>query len=213
MNPSKLVAGLLIIIGAVETDNVLAQGPTIGVKAGVNLSTLYSVEVNDDKGRFGFNGGVFARAMPNQSIGAQFELLYSTKGNHSTYQGFFGLIDQTVDFNLNYLEVPALVAFRFADQLVEFQVGGYVGYLVNANVTTDGDLGNGTNELDKDNFNSVDAGLAFGVAVNTGPAQIGVRYEHGLTEVASSDNAKLLLGDAKNACVQFYIAFGIPATE
>ena len=43
-----------------------------------------------------------------------------------------------------------------------------------------------------------------------GVIQIGARYEHGLMTIADSDGAKLLLGDAKNACAQLYIAVGMP---
>ncbi len=188
-----------------------AQGPVIGLKGGLNMSTLYSDAVSDDKARFGLNGGGFIRVAPEEAIGLQVEVLYSSKGNHSTYSGFAGLIDQTVDFNLNYLEVPLLVAFRLGDGAAELHAGLYGAYLVGANVSTDGDLGDGSEELDKDNFSSMDFGLAGGIAFNAGPAQIGARVLYGLTEIASSDEAELLLEDAKNVCGQVYIALGIPS--
>ncbi len=187
-----------------------AQGPHIGLKGGLNLSNLYSSEVNDDKLRTGFNVGLMGRTNLDQPIGLQVELLYSTKGNESTYVGFFGLVDQTVHFNLNYLELPVLASFRFADQMLELQVGGYAGYLLSADATTSGDLGTDSEDLDIDNFNTMDAGLAVGFAVNAGPAQFGARYEYGLVELAKSDAAYLLLGSAKNSCFQVYIAVGMP---
>jgi hypothetical protein len=56
----------------------------------------------------------------------------------------------------------------------------------------------------------MDFGIAGGVGFNLGPnAQLGVRYLHGLTNVADSDAADFVLGDAKNRCLQAYIAFGI----
>ena len=103
-----------------------------------------------------------------------------------------------------------MASFRFADQAIELQAGGYVGYLLGANVTTSGDLGSGSNTLDRSNFNSMDAGLVLGAAFNAGPAQIGARYEFGLSQIANSDDAKFLLGDAKNSCIQVYVAVGVP---
>lgn len=209
---SNILPVLLCALAPALTATVsTAQGPVIGLKGGLNMSTLYSDAVSDDKARFGLNGGGFLRLAPEEAIGLQAEVLYSSKGNHSTYSGFAGLIDQTVDFNLNYLEVPLLLAFRLGEGAAELQAGIYGAYLLNANVSTDGDLGDGSEELDRDNFNSTDFGLAGGVAFNAGAAQIGARVLYGLTEIASSDEAELLLEDAKNVCGQVYIAIGIPS--
>ncbi len=187
---------------------LLAQGPYMGVKGGINFSNLHGADVQSSNSRFGFNAGLIMRALADRPVGAQVELLYSTRGNRSHYQGFFGLLDQDVDFNLEYIELPALAALRFADNAVEIQAGGYAAYLIHAKVSTSGDLGNGVHELDAGNFNSIDAGLAGGVAFNVGPLQIGLRYDYGLLTIANSDAAKFLLGDAKNSCAQVYIAFG-----
>ena len=201
---------LVLALAGIGPLAATAQGPHIGLKGGLNISNLYSSEVDDDKTRMGFNVGLMGRTNLDQPIGLQLELLYSTKGNETNYEGFFGLVDQTVNFDLNYVELPVLASFRFAEQMLELQVGGYVGYLVGANVSTSGDLGTDNEDLDLDNFNTMDAGLAGGVAVNAGPVQIGARYEYGLTEIAKSDEADLLLGSAKNSCLQVYIAVGMP---
>lgn len=185
-----------------------AQGPAFGIKGGLNMSNLYSSKADDQNTRLGFNLGVFGRTMPEDPIGLQVELLYTTKGAHTTYHGFFGLVDQDVDFNLNYLELPVLVSFRLGSVL-ELQAGGYAAYLLSSKVSTSGDLGSDSDNLDRDNFNSMDFGVAGGVALNLGTAQVGVRYDLGLGEIASSDGAQSVLGDAKNACAQVYLAIGL----
>ena len=187
-----------------------AQGPHFGIKGGLNMSNLYSTEVDDRNSRIGFNGGVFGRTTLDKSFGLQAELLYSTKGNKTHYEGFFGLVDQDVKFNLNYLELPVMAAFRFADNAVELQIGGYAAYLLSSDVITDGDLGSGSDEIDSDKLKKADVGLVGGVAFNAGPAQLGARYEYGLSSISDSDEAEFLLGDAKNSCFQVYIALGMP---
>lgn len=187
-----------------------AQGPRAGVKGGLNLSTLYNSEVSDQNSRVGLNAGFFGRTSTEEAVGLQVELLYSAKGNRTNYEGVFGFVDQTVDFNLNYLSIPALISFRFADQAFELQAGGYAAYLLSANANTEGDLGSGSEELDRDNFSSMDAGLVGGLAFNAGSMQVGARYEYGLMTIADSDAADRVLGDAKNACAQIYLAVGIP---
>ncbi|HEY0976273.1 MAG TPA: porin family protein [Flavobacteriales bacterium] len=186
---------------------VNAQGPSFGLKGGLNFSSL-DVESDDQKGRLGFNAGIFGRTDAEQPLGLQVELLYSTKGSSAEYTTFFGLVDQTVDFKLNYLELPVMLAFRPVE-ILDIHVGGYAGYLLSAQVETSGDLGSGSEDLDADHFQRIDAGLVVGAGLNLGPAQIGARYLYGLTELADSEEARAVLGNAKNACVQAYVAFGL----
>lgn len=206
-NMTKHIFLAVVLVAGASVAN--AQGPAIGVKGDLNISSLAVDNADEEKTRLGANAGIFLRTMPDEPLGLQVELLYSAKGANATYSGFFGLLDQNVDFNLNYVELPVLVSFRAAG-IVDFQLGGYAGYLLNARVSTSGDLGSASDELDKDNFRSVDFGIAGGVGFNAGPAQIGLRYHHGLTKVTNSDATNTVLGDATNRCLQAYIALGIP---
>ena len=193
--------GALALIPSITS----AQGPVFGVKGGVTLSNLYSGDVDDKNGRIGFNLGVLARTDPEQPIGLQLELLYTTKGETFTYDGFF--IDQEFKLNLNYVDLPVMVSLR-AGEALEFQGGLYAGLLLGSNLTSSGDLGTSSDVLDKDNFNALDYGLVGGVAFNAGALQVGARYNYGLSKLASSDGAEAILGDAKNAYAQLYVAFG-----
>ena len=185
-----------------------AQGPAAGLKAGLNFSTLAVDDADDENSRVGFNAGVFGRTDPANPIGLQVELLYSTKGTHASYSGLFGLVDQDVDFELAYLELPVLAAFRLGEAF-ELQAGGYGAMLLSAHASTSGDLGDGEDELDKDHFTDMDFGLVGGAAFNAGMFQIGVRYLHGFTEVADSDASDLVLGDATNRCLQAFVGLGL----
>lgn len=186
-----------------------AQGPAFGLKGGLNYTNLAGIDADDNNARLGFHAGVFARTMPEQPVGLQIELLYSTKGNRTDYTAFFGLIDQQVDFNLNYLELPVLASIRLAD-VVDLHLGAYAAYLLSANVKTSGDLGSGSESLDRDNFTSLDLGIAGGVGFNLGEsAQVGVRYLHGFTDVVDNADLRAVVGDAQNRCLQAYVAFGL----
>lgn len=198
---------LLVAFALITFNTTNAQGPSFGLKGGLNFSSL-DVESDEQKGRLGFNAGVFGRTDAELPLGVQVELLYSTKGSSADYTTFFGYVDQSVDFKLNYLELPVILAFRPVP-ILDIHLGGYAGYLLAAEVETSGDLGSGSEDLDVDHFQRIDAGLAVGAALNLGPAQIGARYLYGLTELADSEEARTVLGNAKNACLQAYIAFGL----
>lgn len=205
----RTTIALFFALGALTS---IAQSPMVGVKGGLNVSTLGVDEANDENARIGFNAGVFGRTDPDRPVGLQVELLYSTRGTHTTYSGFFGLVDQDVDFKLDYLELPVLASFRLGESF-ELQAGGYAGYLLSANVATSGDLGNGDQDINTDNFKRMDFGVVGGVAFNTNGFQFGLRYLHGLSEVADSDASDLVIGNAMNRCFQAYLAFGLNRTR
>ena len=194
---------LLFLSGAVVSST--AQDRRMGIKGGLNLSNLYVDDVDDESARVGFHVGVYGQIISTETFAIQPELLYTTKGSESEWNG---LIDQTVKFNLNYLELPVLAVFKRGES-AEIHIGPYFSYLLGANIDTEGDLGGTNEELDRDNFKPFDFGLSGGFGLNFGAVQIGARYNYGLSEIADSDAADLLLGDAKNSCAQVYVALNL----
>lgn len=194
---------LLFLSGAVVSST--AQDRRMGIKGGLNLSNLYVDDVDDENARVGFHVGVYGQIISTETFAIQPELLYTTKGSESEWNG---LIDQTVKFNLNYLELPVLAVFKLGES-AEIHIGPYFSYLLGANIDTEGDLGGTNEELDRDNFKPFDFGLSGGFGLNFGAVQIGARYNYGLSEIADSDAADLLLGDAKNSCAQVYVALNL----
>ncbi|MFO7259211.1 MAG: porin family protein [Bacteroidota bacterium] len=194
---------VLLLSGVVVSST--AQDRRMGVKGGLNLSNLYVDDVDDENARVGFHVGVYGQIFSTETFAIQPELLYTTKGSETEWSG---VIDQTVKFNLNYLELPILAVFKLGDA-AEIHVGPYFSYLLGANIDTEGDLGGGTEDLDRDNFKSFDFGLTGGFGLNFGAVQVGARYNYGLSEIADSDAAELLLGDSRNSCAQVYVALNL----
>ncbi|KAB1064530.1 porin family protein [Salibacter halophilus] len=182
-----------------------AQEVSGGIKGGLNMSNLYIDNVDDENMRIGYHAGFYGQIHIDDKFLIQPELLFSTKGAHAYYNGIF---NQDVRFNLNYIDLPVLASVELGEFLV-LQAGGYASYLISANTDYSNSIVSGFQELDRDNFHSVDYGLVAGVAANFEPIQIGVRYSRGLSEIAQSNVAEIQLGDSKNSVAQLYIAFGI----
>nr|WKN37558.1 porin family protein [Tunicatimonas sp. TK19036] len=186
----------------------------IGIKAGVNLSNFYSSEIDDQNARIGFNAGIFTELALNDLVSVQPELLFSTRGNQRTYGDDGGVADDfdiegDVRFNLFYVDLPILLKLSLAD-VINIHAGPYISYLLGANITTEGDLiPDGTEDLDRDNFNTWDFGLAVGLGLDLNAVTIGLRYNLGLNEIANSTEADLLLDDVKNSLLQAYVAVGL----
>jgi hypothetical protein len=177
-----------------------------GVKGGLNVSNLYVDDVDDENARFGVNLGLFAQILSSDVFAIQPELLFSTKGSKIEYGGSF--FDQTVKYNLSYLDLPVLAVFKLGED-AEIHVGPYIGYLLAANISHDGDIGSGTDDIDRDHLKSFDYGLSGGFGLNFGNVQVGARYNYGLAKIEDSDAAELLIGDSKNSVAQVYIALSL----
>lgn len=194
----------IVVLSVVLHQEVNAQiTAKAGIKGGLNVSNLYLEDVSDENARIGTHMGLFAQFSPAGRMALQTELLFSTKGSVAQY---YGVVDQEVKYNLSYLDLPVLAVFKVGET-VEVHAGGYASYLMGANISYQGDLANGSDQIDKDNLKSFDYGLALGVGINVGAVQIGARYNYGLVEIADSDTARALLGNSKNSCAQLFAAF------
>lgn len=177
-----------------------------GIKGGLNVSNLYVDDVDDENARFGFNLGFYGQILSSDVFAIQPELLFSTKGSKVEYGGNF--FDQTIKYNLSYLDLPVLAVFKLGES-AEIHVGPYLSYLLGANISHEGDLGSGVDEIDRDHLKSFDYGLSGGFGLNFGSVQVGARYNYGLAELADSDAAELVIGDSKNSVAQIYLALDL----
>jgi len=176
----------------------------MGIKGGLNVSNLFIDNVDDENARLGFHVGFYGQLFSSETFAFQPELLFSTKGSLNQYSG---VVYQEVQYNLNYIDLPLLAVFKLGKQ-VEIHIGGYTSYLLSANISYDGALANGVDQIDKDHLKSYDYGLAAGLGFNFGNSiQIGSRYNYGLVKIADSSAARSVIGDAKNSCAQLFIAF------
>ncbi|MBC7920550.1 MAG: PorT family protein, partial [Ferruginibacter sp.] len=123
--------------------------------------------------------------------------------------------DQT-NFNLNYIQVPILASLTAGP--VSIQAGPYVSYLVSAkikNVRVDNNgvpVNSGSTtgtELNREDFSTIDYGLAGGLALDVKGFQLGVRYNLGLREIGQGQAASFVASGAKNSVAQLYIALGL----
>lgn len=191
---------------AMSTTSMAQRTPgRAGVKGGLNVSNLYNNEINDKDARLGFNAGLYGQLFSSDVFAIQPELLYSTKGSMAVYDG---VVNQEVKYNLNYLDLPVLAVFKLGKQ-VELHAGGYASYLLNANISYEGDLGNGADDIDKDHLKSYDYGLIGGIGFNFGNIQLGARYNYGLVKLADSDASEILIDDSKNSVGQVYLAVNL----
>lgn len=178
-----LALGTSLTANAQETtDSTSKTGANFGFKGGLNLSNLYTEDVDDENGLIGFNAGLFLELPISSSLSLQPELLYSVKGAELTYDNAFA--SGTGKFRLNYIEAPVLLRANLTNNF-NIHFGPYFAYLVDAKISneTDGGGFNFEEEIDNDDLNKFDYGLAVGLGIEFDSFGIGARYNYGLQTV------------------------------
>jgi hypothetical protein len=192
-----------------QTTSESAMSTKFGIKGGLNLTNLHSNNFSDNHLKAGFNAGIFSKIPVTPGFSIQPELLYSVKGSKSDYNNFLEGSGQ-YRFNLGYIEMPLLAVVNLAKNF-NIHGGGYAASLASAtikDVNNDGTI-HGITDLNADNFNRWDFGLAGGAAFDIDNVTIGARYNYGLSNIGKSGNfSNTVLGNAKNNGLSIYVGFG-----
>jgi hypothetical protein len=192
-----------------QTSEESALSTKFGIKGGLNLTNLHSDNFSDDHMKAGFSAGIFSKIPITPGFSIQPELLYSLKGSKSDYNNVVQGSGQ-YRFNLGYIELPLLAVVNLSKNF-SIHAGGYGSYLTNVNIKDVNNQGNvnGITEVNADNFNRWDFGLAGGIGFDIENFMMGARYNYGLTNIGKSGNTSGdVFGNAKNYGLSIYVGFG-----
>jgi hypothetical protein len=210
-----LCAGAMTVL---SVNSAQAQSHArVGLKGGLNLSNLYVNDADDENARIGWHAGVYGQIFSSEAFAIQPEVNFSTKGTGITYGSVSNTtvrLNHDQKFNLSYIDIPVLAVFKLG-RAAEIHAGPYWAYLVKAEIrNNDGDPNNEFDDVARRNFDDWDYGLVGGIGFNLGKgAQLGVRYNYGLNEIANNAVARRILGNAKNQVAQLYLAFNLNASD
>lgn len=202
-----ILASLVMTFMAFNNSNAQTNVTKYGVKGGVNFSNLYTDNANDENVLTGFNIGLYAKAPITNSLSIQPEIYYTGKGAEVEYNN--ALATGTAKFKLNYIEVPVMLVANVTKNF-NLQVGPYAGYLISGKTTNESGTYNFEDNINTDDFNKIDAGIAAGLGIDLETASFGVRYNYGLTKVGkegSYSGSNFTFADGKNSVLSFYGAF------
>ncbi|MFA6128570.1 MAG: porin family protein [Bacteroidales bacterium] len=185
--------------------------PRFGLKGGVNFSNLYTNDRSSAKMLAGFNVGVFGKIFITEHLAIQPEFYFTTKGAEVTYNSLF--VDGTARYHLNYLELPLLVVINITRNF-NIHLGPYASYMISGVVTNESNVNlfNFEQNIDTNDYNKFEAGLALGAGIDLGPFSLGARYNYGLTNVGKE---RTFLGiaytvpDASNRVLNIYVSVSL----
>ncbi len=170
------LAGLLMLSSLLK-----AHGPNFGIKAGLNLASVYGKNITTD---YGFkpmlHAGALAHIHINEHFALQPELLFSGQGATYKLSGSDGRLC------LNYIIVPVLLQYMFSNGL-RLETGPQLGALISAktkfeSITTDV----------KDNYDMLDFSWAFGVGyVTESGFGVDARITPGMSDIRKNEPPRL----------------------
>ena len=204
MKKSKnlIFASLALVLISITGIQAQEKTASYGFKGGLNFSNLYTDNVDDNNVLTGFNAGLYAKFPISKGIAIQPEISYTTKGAELVYNNAF--VKGVAKFNVNYIEVPILLVMNITDNF-NLHVGPYAAYMVSGKTSNDSNLISTQRELDTNDFNKFDAGLAGGLGIDLDVVNFGVRYNYGLTKIAKQSNTSFISSDAKNSVLSVYV--------
>ena len=170
---------LILIIVFLIPNLFIAQKIHLGIKGGVNFSSISGLDGIDTRG--GYHFGATTSFMLTEKFWLQPEVTYSRQGYDvsSPVLVDIGLLEPSVNFKysekFHYLNVPVLINYEIINSL-QFQFGPQAGFLLNNSFSF---LGNTT---------GVELGFALGAQYNILNFFIQARYIAGITDIFTGDN-------------------------
>lgn len=179
------ILGLFLLFASVANAQEAANDIRFGVKAGINVANI-SIKANgvsiSPSSVLGGTGGFFATIPVSSAVSVQPELLYSMLGYKISSGGLSGTA------NYNYLVLPLLVKYGFAESGFAAYAGPQIGYLLSAK-----EKSGGMSEDAKDGLKKTDVAGIIGVEYTLPVGfNLSARYQLGLTNIvkdAGSDES------------------------
>lgn len=166
---------LLLIVCTIAITTLSQAQVNFGLKGGANLANVNG-DLDGTKMKIGYHAGLLAKISVSESFSIQPELVYSNQGTKLEE-------DVTVNFNLNYINLPVL--FQYNTKVGFFaETGPQAGYLVSAKAKAEDQSAD-----IKEMFKSIDFGWAVGIGYKMAGSGLGLnaRYNIGLGKINDSD--------------------------
>jgi hypothetical protein len=184
MKSLKIFATAIVFASALtanaqaEADNTADKTVSFGVKGGVNFATVNGDDIDSPDSRTSFHVGALVEVPVSDMFSVQAEALYSGKGFDFDYEGSDG---DKAELQLDYIDVPVLAKFYLTEGL-SLEAGPQLSFLINEELDVNPNSDSG--DLDLDEAESIDLGLAGGLSFQTNFGIFATgRYIYGLSDV------------------------------
>ncbi len=173
-----------------------------GVRAGMNINSLSEGELDS---RIGYHVGAVMDWNVAKNLYVQPGLFFTTRGakSESKFEEEGIQVSEETKYNLNYLQIPISVSYRFpvSKQFkIDVNAGPYfamgIGGKVKSEYSAAGQSEKEEGDIfgDKGDCKRFDAGLRVGAGVHIQKFSVGLIYDLGLANIAKGEGGKLKNG-------------------
>ena len=194
----RLIIALALV--ALMSSTVFAEGLSLGFKGGLNLANWTGDDIDENKIKLCFGGGVFMNYPLTESISLQPELLFMMKGTKAD--------DDDIDagYRMTYIDIPILAKFAVPTEGA-FTPCFFAGPFIALNLSAEMYMEDEDMDI-KDDIKSTDFGLMFGggfdYAMGEGYLTFDARYALGLTDFVDVEEDV----NIKNTGIMFMVGYG-----
>ncbi len=189
----KLLLCAVMLVGTVCMAN--AQDKIqFGVRAGMNINSLSEGDLDS---RIGYHVGAVMDWNVAKNLYVQPGLFFTTRGAKSEFkfedEGI--QVSEETKYNLNYLQIPISVSYRFAvsEQFkIDVNAGPYFAMGIGGKYKFEGE----EEDIfgDEGDCKRFDTGLRIGAGVHIKKFSVGLIYDLGLANIAKEEGGKLKNG-------------------
>ena len=165
--------------------------------------------------KLGVVAGAYVEVFVTKNIGIDVEMGYSRQGSSGVYNTAYttdALGNVTTsrvgpyDYRLDYFTINYLVRwYPWADLTWSFTTGVHAGYIISAHAKQE----HGEDINLKKDIHSGDLAIPFGVSYEWKQWQLEARYNLSFRKLATSDKAKLMMGNARNSMAEITLGYRI----
>ncbi len=196
-----------LTVAQAQSDSKAVQ---LGIKGGLNSSTISGDDIGELKSRTSFNAGLVAEIPISERVSFQPEVFYSGQGfdiQENDQDNIFDT-DDNVEYQLDYIQVPLLLKVYLVEGL-SVEAGPQFGFKIHEEIDFEPNNDGGDIEIDSNDSNvkDLDTGIALGTAYKFDNGFfLSGRYTFGLTNIFE-DGTAFENVDAKNNVWQFGLGF------
>lgn len=208
----KLILSTALFISGLALVNAQSDSKDVqlGIKGGLNSSTISGDDFGDLDSRTSFNAGLVAEIPLTERLSFQPEVLYSGQGFDVREIDQDNIVDtdENIEYQLDYIQVPLLLKAYIVKGL-SIEAGPQFGFKIHEEFDYQPNSDGGDIEIDSDDsyVKDFDTSIALGAAYKFDNGFfLSGRYNLGVTDIFE-DGTPFEGVDAKNNVWQFGIGF------
>ena len=208
----KLILSTALFISGLALVNAQSDSKDVqlGIKGGLNSSTISGDDFGDLDSRTSFNAGLVAEIPLTERLSFQPEVLYSGQGFDVREIDQDNILDtdENIEYQLDYIQVPLLLKAYIVKGL-SVEAGPQFGFKIHEEFDYQPNSDGGDIEIDSDDsyVKDFDTSIALGAAYKFDNGFfLSGRYNLGVTDIFE-DGTPFEGVDAKNNVWQFGIGF------